>query len=124
MLYGFLEHEKGRSMPLFDVLKNTKLLLFTDHEAGFGLIVAEAMNAGLPVVAYNLPIFGEVYKQGYVSVPLGNTEKFASEILSFLNDPKRYETLKSLAKRQAEAFDWNQAARKFERLVHTLTPAN
>ena len=58
----------------------------TDHEAGFGLAVAEAMAAGLPVVGWDIGILGYVYKSGYIKVPLNNYNQFARSILKLLHD--------------------------------------
>ena len=116
-LLGFLPHGK----PLFDMLKNARLLIFPDHEAGFGLIVVEPRGAGLPVVAYNLPIFGETYKKGYLTAPLKQTDTFAANIVKLLEDQALHQTIQTQAREEVGKFDWNRAARKFDRLLNRLS---
>jgi glycosyltransferase involved in cell wall biosynthesis len=94
-------------------LRSSKLLLFLDHEAGFGLVNVEAMAAGLPVIAYNLPLFGTTFKQGFLSVPLGNTDAVAKRVVEILKNTKKYSRLSQEAKKQAAEFDWSQASQRF-----------
>lgn len=93
--------------------RSSKLLLFLDHEAGFGLVIAEAMAAGLPVVAYNLPIFGAAYKKGFLISPLKDTSSFSNHVLDLLTHPEKREAISQLAKEEAKRFDWSHAAKKF-----------
>lgn len=119
-LLGFLEHQKNTSMPLFDVLKNSKVLLFTDHEAGFGLIILEAMAAGLPVVAYDLPIFGKIFKKGFLTAPLSDIEALSQQVLKLLKDELLYKKLSREASAQAAQFGWSNPTRKLEKLIDSL----
>lgn len=119
-ILGFLPHQKGRQMPLFDILKNSEVFLFPDHEAGFGLVIVEAMACGLPVVAYNLPIFGSVYKKGFFCSPLGNTKEFAQKIITLLTNQELYKKLSQEAYKQAEEFDWDKAAMKLDSLLQSV----
>lgn len=102
---------------LLKYFQNTKLLLFLDHEAGFGLAVAEAFELGLPVVAYDLPIFGELYKAGYLTAPLQDTDKVANHVVNLLINPGLRHNLAMLAKREALKFDWNSKAKNFFRSI-------
>ncbi|TAN60515.1 glycosyltransferase, partial [bacterium] len=45
----------------FEVLKSSKLLVFPSTYESFGMVAAEGMACGLPVVAYALPIYEEIY---------------------------------------------------------------
>ena len=104
---------------VYESLKASKIFLFTDHEAGWGIAIAEAMAAGLPVIGYDLDIFGDVYKQGFLTVPLADTQKFANQILNLLNDNKSYTKLSKLALTQAKQLSWQQTSRKFQKLVNS-----
>ena len=53
----------------FALLKTGKLFLFPSYEEGWGIAICEAMACGLPVVAYDLPAYRNVFKQGPSRVP-------------------------------------------------------
>lgn len=94
-------------------LKGSKLLLFLDHEAGFGLVVAEAMASGLPTVAYNLPIFGKTYKNGFLTAKLGDTEEIAKNVVSLLTNHNLHVNIAKSAQDEVAKFDWQQVSSKF-----------
>lgn len=102
-LMGFVEKRTA-----YEILKGADLFLCPDHENGWGLAVSEAMASGLPVVSYNLDIFGGVYKKGYESVPLYDTDSFANTIIKLLKDDKKRKALAKDALSQAEEFDHQQ----------------
>ncbi len=112
-IVGYIHDRK----TLTSYIKSSKLLLFLDHEAGFGLVIIEAMAAGLPVVAYNLPIFGTTYKQGFLTSSMRDTKSIAKNIISLLTNEKKYFLLSQKAFSEAKRFDWNYASKKFYRTV-------
>lgn len=99
-LMGFVEKDEA-----YNILKSAKIFLCTDHENGWGLAVCEAMASGLPVISYNIDIFGSVYQKGFRSVTLFDTDSFADEIIKLLNDDKKRKTMAKDAVAQAREFD-------------------
>lgn len=114
-ILGFLPEAR-----VYSILKRAEVFLFTDHEAGWGLAVAEAMAAGLPVVGYNIGVLGTVYQQGFRTVPLGNTGAFADEIVRLLRDPRERNRLAHEATVEAAGFDWVSTSQAFNRLLKRL----
>jgi len=102
---------------IYTLLKSCRLYLFTDHENGWGISVAEGMACSLPVVAYNLDIFGAVHKKGFISVPLKDTNKFIQEVLCLLDDEQRRQQLGLEAYEQARGYDWDFVADGFLKLL-------
>lgn len=119
-LLGFISNKK----TLFTYYRSSKIFLFLDHEAGFGLVIAEAMAAGLPVIAYNLPIFGEIYKRGFRTVPLGNTDAIANEVSILMGNKQIYGKLSKEAQEEAKKFDWQFVSRKFYKDLIILGRSN
>jgi glycosyltransferase involved in cell wall biosynthesis len=78
-LLGFLPTEQ-----IYRLLKSAKLFVFPSHEEGFGIVVAEALATRLPVVTWDLPVFGELFGSVVTRVPRGNHAAFAREVESFL----------------------------------------
>ena len=102
-LQGFVEKDEA-----YSILKSAKIFLCTDHENGWGLAVCEAMASGLPVISYDIDIFGGVYKKGYKSAPLFNTDEFANELIKLLDDNERRRNMAKDAVQQAREFDHKQ----------------
>jgi len=112
-ILGFLPKNR-----VYDYLKSAKLFLFTDHEAGWGLAIGEGMAASLPVVGYNIPgVFGDVYKKGALTVPLGETQLFAKEVVRLLKDQEQRTKLSKLAQDQARSLSWEKTTQKFLNLL-------
>ena len=105
-LLGYLKKEK-----IINIFKSSKVFLCTDHENGWGLAISEAMAAGLPVVSFNIDIFGGLYKKGFISVPLHNTQKFAEETIKLLDNENLRKKLAKAAILQSSVFDLDEVAK-------------
>ncbi len=105
---------------LFSTLKKSRLFIFCDHEAGYGLAAAEAMASGLPVIAYDLPIFGDIFKEGFTTVPFKNKKAFSQEIIDLLVQEDLRKSLSQKAKKEAKRHDWSYPAFRFIKLVNYL----
>ena len=71
--------------------KNTLLVqarvgLSLSFEEGWGLSINEFLGAGLPVVAYDLPIFGQVFPGQLDLVKPGDRSGAAKKVLALLED--------------------------------------
>lgn len=94
------------------MVKNCKVFVFPSHEEGWGIVICEAMACGLPVVAYDLPVYREIFKEGIVTVPLRNIKRFSEEVINLLeNDDKRH-VLGNKARSQATIYDWDSVAKR------------
>lgn len=102
-LLGFIDKDEA-----YSVLKSAKIFLCTDHENGWGLAVCEAMASGLPVVSYDIDIFGSVYKKGFKSAHLFDTDSFANEIIKLLDNANKRKKIAKDAVEQAREFDHKQ----------------
>jgi len=81
-------------------------LLFPSRLEGFGLVVAEAMACGLPVIAANtssLPELIEHQKTGFLVAHL-DTNEFIQAALKLKNDILIWKSMKSCARIRAEAY--------------------
>ena len=87
-LLGFVESKKGYSL-----IKNSKCFLFTSHEEGWGIAVAEALACSIPVVAYNLPVFSILFPKGILTNKQEDYKSMAQAVIDLLNDEERRATL-------------------------------
>lgn len=79
---------------------------------GFGLAAAEAMAAGVPLVASSAGSLPEVVDEphGGVLVPPGDARALADATLRLLDDPVARETLSASARLSAGRFHWDAVA--------------
>lgn len=109
---GFLPYSE-----IFTIMKNASLFLFLDHEAGWGLAVAEAMACGLPVIGYDIGVLNDVFQKGFITVPSFNKLLFAEKIIDLLANKARRQKLAKLALTQAKRLDWDYTTRKFSQIL-------
>ena len=79
------------------------------------------MAAGLPVVAYDLPVFRSIYKGAFAAVTQFETSNFARAVVELLSDSERYKTLQMRGHECAKRYDWgliaDQDAQKVVELI-------
>lgn len=106
-LFGFLKGEEN-----FRILKSSKCFLCPSKYESWGIVVAEAMTCGLPVVAYNLPPFKELFPKGMISVPIGDTKEFASKVIELFNNEELRKRMGKEALKTSAQYDLNKIAEK------------
>jgi len=87
-----------RDEDRFLLMSRSKVFILPSHNEGFCLAISEALSAGLPVVAYELPAILEVYGgcPAIFYVKKGCYEKFAEMVLQL---SRRENTRKELGKK-------------------------
>lgn len=73
----------------YALLKAARVMAHPSREESFALSILEGMACGLPVVAYDLPAYREIYGAGMARVPPGDADKLAEEIAALLADEPR-----------------------------------
>ena len=91
---------------------------------GFGLVLAEAMAAGVPVVASRVGCIPSVVGNAARLVPSEDPAALAAEIGALLADPKARATLVRAGRIRAERFDWSRAAACLDALYHRIAGRN
>jgi phosphatidylinositol alpha-mannosyltransferase len=82
----------------------------------FGIVLLEAMAAGRPVIASDIPGYRSVVADGDdgVLVPPGDRSALAAAIAGLLRDPARRLALSARGRARAEAFSWASVAARLE----------
>ena len=96
----------------FEVLKSSKVFVFPSIYESWGLVACEAMACGLPVVAYDLPVFREIFPRGMVTIRIGDSKAFADEVIDLLENDDRREKLGKEALEIASKYDWYNVAKE------------
>jgi glycosyltransferase involved in cell wall biosynthesis len=95
----------------YQLYSRSKVLLHPSIAEGFGIAVAEALYAGLQVVAWEIPVFVELYKnnRNVKLVPIGDVEQFVKEAMICLSHDNQRE--------QNHIYKWPDAQTKILHIV-------
>jgi glycosyltransferase involved in cell wall biosynthesis len=102
---GYLETSEIRAL-----MAASAALVLPSLEEGFGLPVAEAMAAGLPVVCSRGSALEEVAGGAATLVDPLDTGSIASGIEKLLDNPELQARQRAAGKEQSRRFEWEQAA--------------
>jgi phosphatidylinositol alpha-mannosyltransferase len=88
----------------------------------FGIVLAEAMAAGAPIVASDLDAFRMVLRGGEAGelFGTGDADGLAQAAARLLDDPPRRAELSAAAHRAVRAFDWPAVAREVVQVYETV----
>lgn len=103
-----LEKKVILNEPVKDIKKeylNSSLFIISSKVEGFGLVVIEAMECGLPIIATNLPCFRELISENEGIILEDNKiEKLANAMNIIVNDSNRMKKLSINAKLKSKNF--------------------
>ena len=111
---GVSEANKNR------LLAEARIGLSLSSEEGWGLAVNEYLACGLPVVAYELPVFREVFPDVLRTVPLGDSAAVSESILKLLKDPEARLALGRKGREYVQRYDYRSMAREEMRHLQAL----
>ncbi|MDL4821392.1 glycosyltransferase family 4 protein [Actinomadura opuntiae] len=91
----------------------------------FGIVLAEAMSAGAPILASDIEAFDRVLLGGRAGAlfPAGDHEALAAAAETLLDDPARRKQLSAEARAAVRAYDWSSVARDVLRVYETVAYA-
>jgi glycosyltransferase involved in cell wall biosynthesis len=105
-------------VPIF--MRALDIFCFPSLWEGFGIAIAEAMAAGLPVVASDIaPLREVVGDAGIIVTPRDSTE-LAKAIKMLIDDSSLRDTLAKKAKDRAKAFSIDRSVKAFEGLFESM----
>ncbi len=134
-LFPGLGLELGRDVVLLGTVADAELpawfaaadvFAFPSTKEGWGLVVLEAMSAGLPVVAADLPVFREYLRPGREAllVPGNDPPALADALRSVLDDPHLADRLRTAGLAVAAKYSWDATAAEHQAIYATLGRAD
>jgi len=98
------------------------VLAFPSTKEGWGLAVLEAMSAGLPVVASDLPVFREYLRPGQdaLMVPVDNAAALTAALGAVLDDAALAGRLRTAGYQVCARFTWDRCAAEHQRIYADL----
>ncbi|MCY0850999.1 glycosyltransferase family 4 protein [Sulfuracidifex metallicus] len=107
--------ELSREM-VFNVMKSSRLFIYPTYVDSFGIVVAEALASGVPVVTYDIPAirhyFGEC--EAVKIVKVGDLKSMTKASLEILNE---HERLSKIALECSKRFSWDAVASSFASIL-------
>jgi len=93
----------GRRTDVPGLMAMADLFVFTSLDEGFGLAVAEAQAAGLPVVAFRIPALEEIVDDGVTGLLVDGRDPgaMAQAIAELLSDSTRRRSMSGVARHHA-----------------------
>ncbi len=113
-------------VPAPQALANSDLLVLPSEAEGFGLVLIEAMAAGVPIVATDAPGIRNVVRHGDTGllVPVGDSDALAAAIQRCADDPALRRHLVEQAAAEVERkYTWQRILPQYAQLLGLETPA-
>jgi glycosyltransferase involved in cell wall biosynthesis len=111
---------------LATLYRDATAFVFPSTLEGFGLPLLEAMSAGLPVIAADLPALREVAGEAALYCDPGDEGDIAQQIVRLLTDRALARSLVARGAHRLQAFTWERAAAEtlsvYRRVIHQCRP--
>jgi glycosyltransferase involved in cell wall biosynthesis len=118
-LLGFVDDAALRSL-----YAGATAFVFPSRYEGFGLPPLQALAAGVPVVAADIPVLREVLGPWARYGRPGDPASFAQQVRALAGDPGRARELAEGGRQHAAGFTWQAVAHKLIALYRSLAPAS
>jgi glycosyltransferase involved in cell wall biosynthesis len=112
---GFVPDEE-----LVAIYQQAEAFIFPSLIEGFGLPGLEAMACGLPVLASDIPVFREIYRDGVIYFDPLSSDDLAEKIKKIIEDRKLRKNLKLKARKLVYLYSWEKMAKKTIKIYRDL----
>ena len=102
------------------IMKSCRVFVFPSHEEGWGIAISEAMACGLPVIAFDLPVYRFIFGDVIETVPMKDFESFSEKIIKLLDDEEARKILIQRSEAHLSKHDLSDVAAKEFSLIKEL----
>jgi len=103
------------SQELIDIYCASDIFALPTLIETFGMVLVEAMAAGLPIITTDAPGVRDVINDGAegFKVEAGNSDKFAEKLAVVIKDERTAEKFSAQSRASSKAYDWKIVAQKY-----------
>lgn len=94
---------------------SSSLFCFPTLKESFGIVIAEAMASGLPVITSDIPVVREVCGGACILVRPRDEKALAKEIVALLKDKKMQHKYSGLSLKRSKAFSMDRIMKDYEK---------
>jgi len=107
-------------LPQYYAVSNVVVLPSYTRRDAFGLVLLEAMAAGKPIIASDIPGVQEVARGVGILVPPRFPEKLAEAILKILSCSQFKKKLEQNARKNIQLYTWEHVAERYEQVYRKV----
>lgn len=113
-------HFLGARTDVAELLKLADIYVHVPIFEGFGIAAAEAMAAGKPIIASNVPGLAQVVGDAAVLVPPGDSDALATAIRKLIASPELRLQLAGAALQRSDQFNIERTVNAYIELYRTI----
>lgn len=100
-------------------LSHSDIFCLTSEYEGFGIVLIEAMLAGVPVMAFEYVGVHDIIQDGHdgIVVPFGDVESYATRLRQLMTSVEMRRQLVANARRSVQKFDKERVMQQWKELV-------
>ena len=115
-------HGSLKGQPLYDMYLNSDIFILTSIFESFGIVLLEAMAAGLPIIASDIPGVRNVVEHNKTGLLARLTpDDFAAGIEKLMADFNLRESLVKSGLESVKKYDWSIIASEYGRIYQLIT---
>lgn len=95
----------------YEYLKASKVCILPSYYESFGIVALEAMACAVPVAAYDLAVFSEIYRKGMIRAPVGDINSMARNTIELLRNDQKRRSISKEALDMSRQFSWDNTAK-------------
>lgn len=110
----------GGMKDVWPELSRSSILCLTSEYEGFGIVLIEAMQAGVPVMAMEYVGVHDIIndgEDGYI-VPFGDVDAYAQRLRTLITQPKERQRLAENARISVRKFEKETVMKQWQMLIH------